>query len=75
MNPSATESSAGSVVIATWRVVMRGIFLRMSMMAGSLWNVMGGKGVWKAGRWVGTGRFFRKVSDEVQKICVPNDGG
>ena len=55
MNPSATESSAGSVVMVPWSVVMRGIFLRISMMAGSLWNVMGGEGVWVVVVWVGTG--------------------
>ena len=76
MNPSATESWAGSVVMAPWSVVMRGIFLRISMMAGEFVVCNGRERSLKGrGRWVGTGRFFRKVSDEVQKICMPNDGG
>ena len=28
-----------------------------------------------SGRWVGTGRTFREVSDEVQKICGPAASG
>ena len=50
MNPLATESWAGSVVMAPWSVVMRGIFLRISMMAGEF-VVCNGRERSLKGRW------------------------
>ena len=51
-SPSATVSSAGSVVIAPWSVVMRGIFLRISMVVGGLLNE------WIGLVWIGLVRWY-----------------
>ena len=65
-SPSATVSSAGSVVIAPWSVVVRGIFLRISMVVGGLLNGWIGLG-WVGLDWVGTLVLVELFFEEVMR--------